>query len=159
MSLFIHEDQIRPEWIDYNGHMQDAYYALIFSQAVTGLEIASGADAQYRADSGCTFYVIEGHIWWLREAHEGAPIRVETRLLDLDAKRMHLWQEMTHIETGARLSVNEVMALHVSQRSDPPRAAPMPDAMLARLEARFAAHRALGPVEPRAGAIGLRRKS
>ncbi len=53
-EIFRFQTTVRPEWIDYNGHMQDAYYGLIFSYAVDGFQDAVGFDRAYRERTGCT---------------------------------------------------------------------------------------------------------
>ncbi|MCV2869292.1 hypothetical protein OEW28_11720 [Defluviimonas sp. WL0002] len=53
---FHYRTSVRPEWIDYNGHMQDAYYGLVFSHAVDAFQDEVGFDAAYRKATGCTTY-------------------------------------------------------------------------------------------------------
>jgi acyl-CoA thioester hydrolase len=123
--------EVRPDWIDYNGHMQDAFYGLIFSYAVDAFQDAVGFDAAYRARTGCTIYLLEDHKRFLKEVHPGATVHVETILLDFDEKRFHLWSEM--YDGTALVAVSEMMELHV-QRAPTPRAAPIPAKILARLK-------------------------
>jgi Predicted thioesterase len=151
-EVFEHREVIRPDWIDYNAHMQDAYYGLVYSYAVDALQDAVGLDAAYRAATGCTIYLLEGHTVFLQEVKEAETVRVETRVIGLDAKRFHVHCQMWR---GSDLaSVGEFMELHVNQRPEP-HSAPMPEAVQARLAA------ALWPdakaLPHRARAIGLRR--
>lgn len=129
---FHYQAAVQPEWIDYNGHMQDAYYGLIFSHAVDAFQDAVGFDAAYRARTGCTIYLLEDHKRFLKEVQPGAVVTVETVLLGVDEKRFHLWSEM--YDQGARVAVSDMMELHV-QRVPTPRAAPIPAQILARLQA------------------------
>lgn len=122
---------VMPEWVDYNGHMRDAFYSLVFSYAVDSLMDLVGMDEAYRTRTSGTLYVLEFHKHFLGEVKEGAPLLVENRILATDAKRIHLHQTMT---SGRLLSaVCESMQLHVSQAAGP-RAAAMPDDIRERLK-------------------------
>jgi len=132
---FTYETVIRPDWIDYNGHMQDAFYGLVFSYAVDALQDDVGFDAAYRAATGCTIYLLEGHTHFLREVKEGAKVQVESRVVGLDAKRFHLHCTMT--EGGENVAVGEFMEAHVRQHPVP-KIVEMPREIHARLaEARI----------------------
>ena len=130
--VFSFETTVRPDWIDYNGHMRDSYFGLVFSLAVDALQDEVGFDAAYRDATGCTIYLLEDHKVFLKEVKEGATVRVETRVLGCDAKRVHLHMQM--FDDGVLASVGEFMELHVAQHPEP-RAAAMPAPILARLEA------------------------
>jgi acyl-CoA thioester hydrolase len=155
----ISDSVVKPEWVDFNGHMQDAYYLLIFSTAVEELMDALGMDHAYRTETKGTIYTLELHLHYVAEVHQGAPVRCETRLLDADQKRLHIWQELAHGQTGQRLSVCEQMLLHVSQADDAPGSAPFPSQIQAKVDAMLAGCRDLPEADLRAGAIGIRRRS
>lgn len=127
---FQFETTILPEWIDYNGHMRDSYYGLVFSLAVDAMQDEIGFDAAYRARTGCTIYLLEDHKFFLKEVKSGARVRVETRVLGSDAKRFHL--HMTMFEGDDAVAVGEFMELHVRQHPTP-RAATMPHEIAERL--------------------------
>lgn len=136
MDGFIYETRVSPDWIDYNGHMQDAYYGLVFSHGVDRVWDAIGIDKAYRDTTGCTLYLVEDHKFFLAEVREGTPLRVETRVIDHSDKMIHLHLSMT---ADAKLcAVCEFMELHVNQTATPqgtPKATPMPAPVLARLQA------------------------
>ncbi len=128
---FTFETTVKPEWIDYNSHMRDAYYGLVFSLAVDAMQDEVGFDADYRARTGCTIYLLEDHKFYLREVKEADRLRIETRVLDCDEKRFHLHMQMLN---KAELSaVCEFMELHVRQQPSP-HAAPIPADILQRLQ-------------------------
>ncbi|MBY6058028.1 thioesterase family protein [Leisingera daeponensis] len=129
---FLYQTKVQPDWIDYNGHMQDAYYGLVFSHAVDALQDAVGFDAAYRKRTGCTIYLIEDHKFYLREVREAEPLLVTTHVLASDSKRFHLQMIMT--SRGAEVCIGEFMELHVQQQPQP-HAVPMPDEIQKRLEA------------------------
>ncbi|WP_170335000.1 thioesterase family protein [Ruegeria arenilitoris] len=129
--MFIFETTVKPEWIDYNGHMQDAYYGLVFSYAVDAIQDEVGFDADYRARTGCTIYLLEDHKYYLKEVKEADHLRTETRILKCDEKRFHLHMEM--LRDGDLAAVGEFIELHVRQKPSP-HAAPIPDEILQRLQ-------------------------
>lgn len=130
--VFRFETEIAPDWIDYNGHMRDSFYGLVFSYAVDALQDEVGFDAAYRAATGCTIYLLEDHKVFLHEVGVGVRVRVETRVLAVTAKRFHLYQQMFAGEV--LLSAGEVMEMHVQQHPSP-RGVAMPAAIRAVLEA------------------------
>ena len=65
--LIIYRTAIAPEWIDYNGHLRDAYYGLIVSYAADALMDKIGMDAAYRDRTHRTLYTVEMHLHFLRE--------------------------------------------------------------------------------------------
>lgn len=117
--------QVSPEWVDYNGHMNDAEYARVFSLAVDALMERIGLDAAGRRRHGYTLYTLETHLCYRREAHVGQALRVEVRLLDQDAKRLHLFFEMRDDEDNL-LAASEQMLMGMNQRSGRPEAFPAP---------------------------------
>ena len=129
-NAIVYETSVRPDWVDYNGHMRDAYYALVFSLAVDGVQDTVGIDASYRQSTRCTMYVVEMHNFYIREVKEGDQLRVESLVLDCDSKRYHLYQRMMHDDQV--VAVCESLQLHVSQ-SPTPRAAIMPQPIQEKL--------------------------
>jgi len=139
---------VRPEWIDYNGHMNVGYYHVAFDAAADAFFDFLGLDAAFRERHGATTFALESHLNFLREVKEGDPLRFEARLLDHDAKRIHFYQEMFHAGEGYLAASCESLSAYVSQAAR--RTAPMPEALLARLAQVKAAHAAL----PRPWQIG-----
>jgi acyl-CoA thioester hydrolase len=111
----IYQTAILPEWIDYNGHLRDAYYALILSLASDALMERLGMDAAYRAASGNTLYTVEMHIHYLREVHQRDIVLVGMRLLAADHKRIHAGFEISCEGKQGIAATAEFMLLHVQQ--------------------------------------------
>ncbi len=154
--LVLHQGKIKRDWIDYNGHMNVAYYVLVFDNATDALLDYLGMDEDYRKKTGFTTYVLEAHVTYDRELKENDPVRVETQLLDFDAKRLHYFSQMFHGAEGFLAATTEIMLMHIDSRG--PKAAPMTDDVLERVESVMAAHREL-PRPPQAGrVIGIRRR-
>jgi len=84
--------QVLPDWIDFNGHMNMAYYNVLFDQAVDQLYPALGFGPDYQK-TGCTTYMAEFHVCYLRELHAGDEVTATFQLIDFDAKRFHSYQE------------------------------------------------------------------
>lgn len=145
-------------WIDYNGHLNMAYYNVLFDRAVDhGFEWI-GCGPAYRANRILSVYTAEIHVCYIRELHESDRVRTSFQLLDYDAKRLHVFQEMRH-ESGWLAATSEVLCLHVDMTG--PKAAPFPPDIAKRIAALKAAHRHL-PHPDRAGrriAIGSQRSA
>lgn len=90
----IYRDTVKPEWVDYNGHLRDAFYMLIYSLATDAFMDRIGLEDAGRRARQRPLYTLEAHINYLREIKEGAAVRVESRVLGHDRKRIHLYLEM-----------------------------------------------------------------
>lgn len=145
--------EIRPEWIDHNGHFNAGYYFVVFDDAVTDWMAFVGLDRAHRERNEVTTFSVEGHITFERELTLGDPIEIRTQLLAWDRKKFHYIHLMHHATEGWLAATNELLSMHISQRTR--RSAPMADEVLERLAAVEAAHAAL-PVPPQVGrVIGL----
>jgi acyl-CoA thioesterase FadM len=120
---------VPPEWIDYNGHMMDAYYFVAFTEATEVFLDHVGLGASYRARTGSGIYTAESHLCFLSSATLGAALRLRTQLLGHDVKRLHVFHEMTCADRPA--ATCELMFLHVSGD----RVGPMPDEAAAAVAA------------------------
>jgi acyl-CoA thioester hydrolase len=108
-----HAEPVRPEWIDYNGHMNVAYYVLAFDNATDTFFEAMDFGEAWRRRSGRSFFAVEGHIRYLGELKPGETLTVETVLLAADAKRIHYFHTMRNAATGAIAATVEFLSLHV----------------------------------------------
>ena len=154
--LSLYNDVVHPEWIDYNKHMNEGYYAVAFCNATDHFLDYIGIGADYHRRTQCTIYTVETHINYLRELKEAAPLRFTTQLLGFDAKRVHVFHHLYHAEEGFLAATFEAMMLHVDQRVV--RTAPMPKEVLAELEEIYEAHHSILPLPKQAGRrIGLKR--
>jgi len=108
-----YEEIVRPEWIDYNGHMNVAYYLLVFDHAADALLDRLGLGLSYRNRENSSLFAVETHITYQREVLDGDRLAVDTRILGYDGKRLHLFHEMGHVGSGDLVATNEVMLLHV----------------------------------------------
>ncbi len=154
--LVLHREAVRRDWIDYNQHMNMAFYLLAFDHATDELlaHIDLGYDHMKRG-GGSTF-TLEAHVAYSREVKLGDPLRIASHVLDFDEKRIHYAHEMFHDTEGYLAATNELVTLHVSLETR--RAAPMPDATLARLARLKAAHAALPRPDGLSREMGLRHR-
>ena len=107
--------RVQPEWIDYNGHMSEAFYVLAFGYATDQHMEQLGMDKEYRRSTGRSLYTVEAHIRYLAETGLGAELAVTSRIVGGGAKKLHLAHEMRAGET--LISTEELLALHVDQQS------------------------------------------
>jgi acyl-CoA thioesterase FadM len=127
---------VPPEWIDYNGHMMDAYYFIAFTEATEAFLDHVGLGAAYQARTGSGIYTAESHLCFVSGVEAGAALRYQTQLLGVDEKRMHVFHQMTSAENLS--ATCELMFLHVSDGRVRPMP-PEPSAAAAALAARHAA--------------------
>jgi acyl-CoA thioester hydrolase len=111
--ISMHEEVVQEAWIDYNGHMNVAFYVLVFDHATDVLFDQFGFDAAYREKEQKSIFIIESHVTYEHELVIGERILVKSWLLGLDEKRLHIYHEMYHKEKKIKCATNEIMALHV----------------------------------------------
>ncbi len=140
--LDFYRGRVLPAWVDYNHHMTEAAYLTAFGWASDALFSYIGDDDAYRA-AGHSFYTVETHIAYLREAAEHAPLRITTRVLGLDRKRLHIYQEMFHGNDNKLLATTEQMLAHVDMNAA--RSVAIPPEVRAALDAIADAHSVLAP--------------
>jgi acyl-CoA thioester hydrolase len=126
-----HRETVRWDWIDYNGHLSEPYYVLVFGHATDALMDRVGVDAAYRSATGCSLYTVEAHVRYLREVPDGSELAVRTRVLHVDAKRVHFAHEMFVGDT--LVATEELLAVHVDGQAGG--ASPLPEGVRDALSA------------------------
>jgi acyl-CoA thioester hydrolase len=118
--------EVAHAWVDYNGHLNDAYYMVIFSYATDGLMERIGLDAAGRRATGHTMYTLEVHLNYVQEVHEGVAVEVRTQFLGMDAKRLHIFNTLHRQDDGTLLATNEQMLANIdaSNKAVGPKTAP-----------------------------------
>ena len=147
-ALTTYTTQVLPDWVDYNGHLRDAFYLLIFSYATDALMDTLGLDSENREASGHSLFTLELHLNYLHEVKLGAEVEVHTQLIAHDAKRLHLYHSLHRVGDDEELAGNEQMLLHVDLAG--PQATLFTEATLQRLAAISAAQAEL----PRPALLG-----
>ena len=155
--LCLHQPTVLPQWVDYNGHMSESCYLLVFGDSSDAFFRYIGIDEDYRDQGGHSFYTVETHLHNLREVSQGEALRLTLQLLDLDEKRLHIFHAMFHGTSGKLLATAEQMLVHVNMKEG--RSEAMPVDLYQRVLAIRAAHAGL-PAPAQAGhTIGIPRKS
>lgn len=126
-----YRDFVRPEWIDYNGHLNVGYYGVVFDRATDAWLDSLGLDGAHRARERVTTFTLEAHFTYQKEVVEGDALHFTTQLLAYDEKRIHYFHRMYRETDGALSATNELMSLHVSEKTR--RAAAMHAGVLAAL--------------------------
>lgn len=137
---------MQPEWIDYNGHLRDAYYGLIFSYAIDELMDTVGIDEAYRQRTHNTLYSMEMHVYFLREIKRDDDIVVKMSVIGADKKRIHLSAALHCARLAEPAATTDFMLLHVHQ-GETVKSEPFPADVRAKVDALVqlsAQHPALG---------------
>ena len=144
---------VEPEWIDYNGHMSEAYYILAMGLATDVVMDLIGLGPEHRAAQRTTLYTMESHIVYLAEIAEGEAYDVTTQLLAVDGKRFHIFHAMVHGHDGRLLATLEQVQMHVDMTE--PKSCPFPPASADALARIMAAHKGLAWPEQAGRTVGL----
>jgi len=132
--LVLHREPVREAWLDYNGHMNVAYYLLAFDHASDAFAEHIGIGQAYTRTSGRSIFILECHVAYLREVVGGDPLRFTTHLLGFDDKRIHFAHAMHHDVRSYHVATGELMLAHVDLAQRKATAMPAPTlAALARI--------------------------
>lgn len=140
--------QIEPQWIDDNGHLNMAYYNVMFDRAIDQMWLQLGIGPTYMKERNGSTFTAECHVRYLREIHLGDPVQVSVWLLEADDKRLHTFQELRHATEGWLSATSENMSLHIDMGSR--KVAAFPPDIRERIAAVVEAHSAM----PRPEGIG-----
>ena len=149
--------RIEPPWIDYNGHLNVAYYNVLFDRAVDEVYELIGLGPAYLARHQHSTMVVEAHVRYLRELKLDDPVRVTVQLLDYDAKRIHLFEELKHATAGWVSATSENMTLSVDMTTK--KVAPFHASVLRLLARMKAAHAVLPPPAGAGRSVGMAGKN
>ena len=130
--------RVELQWIDYNGHLNMAYYNVLFDRAVDEAYELLGIGLGYLKSQGHSTFTAEAHVRYLRELQDGDPVRVTLQLLDYDAKRIQLFEQLLHATEGWVSATSENMTLHVDMATK--KVVPFPESVTRSLAVMQAAH-------------------
>ena len=154
--LFAERKHVLEEWIDYNGHLNMAYYNVLFDQAVDDAFHLLGMGKDYVKSRNASFFTAEVHVCYVRELEAGMPVVASLQLLDFDEKRAHFYQELRHADEGWLSATSEQMSLHVDMTAR--KVSPWPDDILENLKSLANAHAGLARPERAGRSIAIKRK-
>ena len=124
-------EAVRPEWIDYNGHLSEAYYVLVFGHASDAAMVALGMTPEYVVATRTSLFTLEAHVRYLDQIPPDAHLSVRSSVIGVTGKLLWLWHEMWSEE---RLrATEEALMVHVDTAAG--RASPFPDDLRARADA------------------------
>ena len=129
----IFKAEVAPEWVDYNGHMNDAAYALVFSRSFDAYMDELGMDAAFRARTKLTIYTLTMLIHYKDEAKLGQKLNIGLHLLDFDAKKLHIWLEMQR--DGQTIAMSEQLLVCVDQSGEAPKSTVFPPDVATKIAA------------------------
>jgi acyl-CoA thioester hydrolase len=145
--------RIEPQWIDYNGHLNMAYYNVLFDRAIDELWLEFGMGPDYMATRGGSTFTAECHVRYIREIHLDDPAQVTVMVVAADDKRIHTFEELRHATEGWLSATSENMSLHMDMNAR--KVASIPADIRARIDALSAAHRLLPRPEGLGRSIGM----
>jgi acyl-CoA thioester hydrolase len=131
-ARIIYRTPVQPDWIDYNQHLNDAYYIVAMSRACDTFMTLVGIDEAYRTSTQCTLYSLEAHAHWLREVKFGETLEIGAHVISMDSKRVHLGFEVRVEGKDGLAATGEFMLLHYRQGENAG-AATFPDAIKAAI--------------------------
>ena len=152
-ALTTYRTPVLPDWVDYNGHLRDAFYLLIFSYATDAFMDHIGLDSDNREASGYSLFTLECHLNYLHEVKLGTPVWVNTQVIGFDRKRLHLYHSLHREDFDEALAASEQMLLHVDLAG--PRSAPFAPEVAERLQGIVAEQADLPAAEFVGRVIGL----
>jgi acyl-CoA thioester hydrolase len=124
-------EDVQPEWIDYNGHLSEAYYVLVFGHATDAVMAQLGMTPSYLTDTGTSLYTLEAHVRYLDEVPAGCRVEVRSSVIGVTGKLLWLFHEMWC--DGRLRASEEILAVHVDTRAG--RSTPFPDELRTAAEA------------------------
>ncbi|MEP9385267.1 thioesterase family protein [Nocardioides cheoyonin] len=142
--LAVHREPVRPEWIDYNGHLSEAYYVLVLGHATDAVMAAVGLGEEHRSAYDASLYTVEAHVRYLAEVPAGVDLEVRSRVIGATGKLLWIWHEL--YAEGRLRATEEILGVHVVAG----RSALFPEDVAARIAAVLSE-----PPEAAGGRIGL----
>src|SRR2546423_4124877 len=145
--------QIEPQWIDYNGHLNMAYYNVMCDRAIDELWLKLGIGPVYMKERQRSTFTAECHVRYLREIHLGDPVQISVWLIAADEKRLHTFEELRHAGEGWLSATSENMSVHIDMTKR--KVAPFPPDIKQHIQEMARAHAALPPPDGLGRAIGM----
>ena len=107
-------EDVLGEWIDYNGHMNVAYYTLAFDRAIDFfLEETLGIGPTYVKHSNQGPYSLQANYHYLQELKKGDSLRSKILIIDADKKKIHMVLEMINASNGEKVATCETLLMNV----------------------------------------------
>ena len=114
MPVYLKSQNIIKEWVDYNNHLNMAYYVLIFDQALEVILEKFKMGAKSAKTEKRSTMVVETNTKYINEVQEGIEIDIFLTFFDHDKKRLHLKMEMVEKKTKKISASIEWLSLYVN---------------------------------------------
>ncbi|RYP81773.1 thioesterase [Nocardioides guangzhouensis] len=114
----IWRERVQEAWIDYNGHLSEAYYVLVLGHATDAVMDAVGLDARYRSTNNASLYTVEAHLRYLEEISADSDLEVRSSIIGVSAKLLWIWHELW--ASGRLRATEEVLGVHVRDGASAP---------------------------------------
>ena len=124
-------EPVRDEWIDYNGHLSEPYYVLVFGHATDAVMEHVGLGPEHRARAGTSLFTVEAHVRYLDQVSAGADLEVQSALIGATGKLLWIWHELR--VDGTLRATEEVLGVHVDTAAG--RSSPFPAEVVRRIDA------------------------
>jgi acyl-CoA thioesterase FadM len=154
--LHLYDAIVQPDWVDYNGHMNDAAYAIPFSRAIDAFMSTVGLDEAGRVATNHTIFTLAMQMRYHHEVKQEAPLAVTGQILEIDAKRIRLYQWLRHGTDGTLLATCEQLLASVDQSG--PKIAAFPDSVRQKIELIAQGHAALPMPDDAGQGIALKKR-
>lgn len=121
--IILPEQEVLNEWLDYNGHMNVAYYTLAFDKSLDiFLEdlLGIGESHAYKNNQGP--FVVQAHYHYLNEMRLNEKFHVRLFVVDCDKNKMHLCMEIYSLFQEKVIAVVEQVLINVNlklRKSEP----------------------------------------
>ena len=115
MSVHLSSQKIIKDWIDYNDHMNVAYYLLIFDKfGADNLNRMFKMGEESAKSTGMSTMIVETNITYNQELKLDDEVDINLLYFDHDKKRLQYKMEMINKKEGYLASTFEALALYVN---------------------------------------------
>lgn len=150
-------ETVSSDWIDYNGHLNMAYYNVLFDRGVDAAFETFGLGPDYVTARNMSFFTMEAHTCYLGEIGAGDQTVTTFQIIDHDEKRVHYFEELYRLSDGLLSATSEQLAMHVDMAQR--KSAPFPDDVSERIKETATSHQVISKPDRAGRAIGIRKRS
>ena len=125
-------EEVREEWIDYNGHLSEPYYVLVLGHATDEVMDSVGLGPDYRQATGASLFTVEAHVRYLDQVGRGEQLEARSWVIGSSSKLLWIWHELW--AGGTLRATEEILGVHVDSGPDGAGASPFPEEVRARIE-------------------------
>lgn len=122
-------EPVQAEWVDYNEHLSEPYYVLVFGHGTDAVMDHVGLGPDYRSREQASLFTLEAHVRYLDQVEADTVLEVRSSVIGASAKLLHLWHEM-YVD-GRLRATEEILAVHVDTVAG--RSSPFPKEVASRI--------------------------